>query len=176
MDGLFRAALTAPQDYFQIDGGRPIYVDGPIVLCDRADHLPGRTFDGKIAQLSIFDAALTENNVRPSHSPLAHGRSCAGDCARAEVFGGLLDPLGMPGVQIQGCHIRQPGSGSFKAALVPTAFAISSSFQPALCEARFAGGCWHVSAQRGREGSGQAVSTLVMYHSSRSQAREVTKH
>lgn len=64
MDGIFRAALTSPQDFFQVDGGRPIYADGPIVLCDRADHFPGRTFDGNIAQLSIYDAALTENNVR----------------------------------------------------------------------------------------------------------------
>lgn len=64
VDGVFKAALTAPQDFFQVDGGKPIYADGPIVLCDRADHMPGRTFDGKIAQLTIFDAALTENNVR----------------------------------------------------------------------------------------------------------------
>lgn len=64
MDGIYRAALSAPQDFFQIDGGRPIYADGPIVLCDRADHFAGRSFDGKIAQLSVYDAALTENNVR----------------------------------------------------------------------------------------------------------------
>lgn len=69
MDGIFRAALTAPQDYFQINGGRPIYADGPIVLCDRADHFPGRSYDGKIAQLSIYDAALTENNVCSFLSP-----------------------------------------------------------------------------------------------------------
>ncbi|BDA48704.1 hypothetical protein COCOBI_12-3860 [Coccomyxa sp. Obi] len=71
VDGIFRAALTAPQDYFQVDGGRPIYVDGPIVLCDRADHLPDRTFDGKIAQLSIFDAALTENNIALLYAAVA---------------------------------------------------------------------------------------------------------
>jgi hypothetical protein len=64
VDGVFRAALQSPQNYFQVDGGQPIYADGPIVLCDRADHAPGRTFDGRIAQLSVFDAALTENNVR----------------------------------------------------------------------------------------------------------------
>ncbi|KAK9917704.1 hypothetical protein WJX75_007350 [Coccomyxa subellipsoidea] len=63
VDGIYRAALSAPQDFFQIDGGRPIYADGPIVLCDRADHFAGRSFDGKIAQLSVYDAALTENNI-----------------------------------------------------------------------------------------------------------------
>ncbi len=95
VDGIFRASLTAPQDYFQISGGRPISVDGPIVLCDRADHLPGRTFDGKIAQLSIYDAALTENNVRPSHCPLARDRRRAAYSirdvaysARAKLGGG----------------------------------------------------------------------------------------
>lgn len=39
-------------------------IDGPLVICDRADHMPGRTFDGSVAQLSIFDAALTETDVR----------------------------------------------------------------------------------------------------------------
>lgn len=34
------------------------------MLCDRADRTPGRGFDGRLAQLAIYDAALTESNVR----------------------------------------------------------------------------------------------------------------
>ena len=49
----------------QVDGGRAIYADGPITLCDRADRTPGRGFDGRLSQLAIYDAALTESNVRP---------------------------------------------------------------------------------------------------------------
>lgn len=49
---------------WQVDGGRPMAIDGPLVICDRADHMPGRTFDGSVAQLSIYDAALTETDVR----------------------------------------------------------------------------------------------------------------
>jgi hypothetical protein len=48
----------------QVDGGQPMDIDGPLMLCDRADRLAGRTFDGSIAQLAIFNAALSENNVR----------------------------------------------------------------------------------------------------------------
>ena len=57
-----RAVLRAPLRS-QVDGGRPIYADGPITLCDRADRVPGRNFDGRLAQLSIYDAALSEGNV-----------------------------------------------------------------------------------------------------------------
>ena len=57
-----RAVLRAPLR-LQVDGGRPIYADGPITLCDRADRVPGRNFDGRLAQLSIYDAALSEGNV-----------------------------------------------------------------------------------------------------------------
>ena len=50
----------------QVDGGRSIYADGPITLCDRADRVPGRGFDGRLAQLAIYDAALSESNVTAS--------------------------------------------------------------------------------------------------------------
>ena len=56
---------------FQVDGGRAIYADGPITLCDRADRTPGRGFNGRLAQLAIYDAALTESNVRPKVLKLA---------------------------------------------------------------------------------------------------------
>ena len=48
----------------QVDGGEPMDLAGPLVICDRSDLLAGRTFDGSIAQLSIYNAALSENNVR----------------------------------------------------------------------------------------------------------------
>jgi len=61
----------------QIDGGRAIYADGAITLCDRADRTPGRGFDGRLAQLAIYDAALTESNV--CHMLM----SCINTCAEA---------------------------------------------------------------------------------------------
>ena len=57
-------ALDKLSDMLQVDGGRAIYADGPITLCDRADRTPGRGFDGRLAQLAVYDAALTESNVR----------------------------------------------------------------------------------------------------------------
>jgi hypothetical protein len=36
-----------------------MYADGPITLCDRADRIPGRGYDGRLAQLAIYDAALS---------------------------------------------------------------------------------------------------------------------
>ena len=48
----------------QVDGGAPMDIDGALVICDRSDLLTGRTFDGSVAQLSVYNAALSENNVR----------------------------------------------------------------------------------------------------------------
>ncbi len=59
VDGVLRGSLQAPRAYFHVDGGDPMNIKSDIVLCGRADRAPGRTFDGKIAQLAFFDDALS---------------------------------------------------------------------------------------------------------------------
>ncbi len=72
VDGVLRGALQAPRAYFHVDGGAPLNVTGDWVLCGRADGAAGRTFDGRIAQLSFFDNALSAFEARP---PLAAART-----------------------------------------------------------------------------------------------------
>lgn len=69
VDGVLRGSLQAPRAYFHVDGGDPMNIKSDIVLCGRADHAPGRTFDGKIAQLAFFNDALSAYQARsaPSH-------------------------------------------------------------------------------------------------------------
>lgn len=64
VDGLLTAVQQAPQPVFAVSGGKPIAVDGNLVLCGRADLGADRFFDGRIAQLSVFDSALTQQAVR----------------------------------------------------------------------------------------------------------------
>jgi hypothetical protein len=47
----------------QIDGGDPILLDAPIHLCGRVDEHPERHFQGKLAHLSLWDDALTPEQV-----------------------------------------------------------------------------------------------------------------
>jgi hypothetical protein len=68
VDGVLRGALQAPRAYFHVDGGAPLNITGDWVLCGRADGAAGRTFDGRIAQLSFFDNALSAFEAR--HPPI----------------------------------------------------------------------------------------------------------
>ena len=63
VDGMYMAALTAPQTFFDVSAGDPLDIDGPVMLCGRSDQLNARFFDGKIAQFSLFDNALTNQTV-----------------------------------------------------------------------------------------------------------------
>lgn len=46
-----------------IDGGDPIYLNSPITLCGRVDADPERAFSGRLTALTIFDDALSPNQV-----------------------------------------------------------------------------------------------------------------
>lgn len=64
VDGVLRGSLQAPRAYFQVDGGAAMDITSDIVLCGRADRAPGRTFNGRIAQLFFFDQALSAFQAR----------------------------------------------------------------------------------------------------------------
>jgi len=51
-----------------VDGGDPIYLDSPITLCGRMDLNATRFFSGRLAELSVFDAALTPTQVAYLHA------------------------------------------------------------------------------------------------------------
>ena len=56
-----------------VDGGDPIYLDSPITLCGRADLNTTRFFSGSLAELSIFDNALTGQQVAYLHGQGING-------------------------------------------------------------------------------------------------------
>ena len=45
------------------DAGRPMQLDGKIVLCGHSDTTFPRNYDGAISHLSIYDNALNETQV-----------------------------------------------------------------------------------------------------------------
>lgn len=46
-----------------VDGGNPMELDGDIYLCGRTQRDSSRGFEGKLAELSLFDASLTAPQV-----------------------------------------------------------------------------------------------------------------
>lgn len=104
VDGVLRGSLQAPRAYFHVDGGDPMNIKSDIVLCGRADHAPGRTFDGKIAQLAFFDDALSAYQacsvpsriiardlakvISEAHS--VSGRTCDGKITQLAFFNDAL--------------------------------------------------------------------------------------
>lgn len=68
VDGMYMAALSNPQQIFSVSAGDAMDIDGPIVMCGRFDQANARFFDGKIAQFSLYDSALTNSTVSPPFS------------------------------------------------------------------------------------------------------------
>lgn len=58
-----RCPGPASSPHKQIDGGDPMVLDGDVVLCARSDDPSGRHFDGRLAYLGLYDAALEEGQV-----------------------------------------------------------------------------------------------------------------
>ena len=58
-------AMTAGSDGQpkSVDGGDPIILNGTIALCGRSDNNTLRGFNGRLAQLSLFNASLTNSSV-----------------------------------------------------------------------------------------------------------------
>lgn len=46
-----------------VDGGAPMNLNGPIVLCGRSGNDTVRGYNGRLTQLAVFDAALTPVQV-----------------------------------------------------------------------------------------------------------------
>ncbi|EIE21984.1 hypothetical protein COCSUDRAFT_56427 [Coccomyxa subellipsoidea C-169] len=66
IDGRLTAVLNGNQSYtdasgnpLHIDGGGPMQLDGPIVLCGRSDNDTLRGYNGRLTQLAIFDTSLS---------------------------------------------------------------------------------------------------------------------
>lgn len=46
-----------------MDGGKPLEIDGDIVLCGRSDETAQRGYTGSLAELAIWDTAITAAQV-----------------------------------------------------------------------------------------------------------------
>ena len=57
-----------------VSGGDPMFLNSPITLCGRVDLNADRFFDGRLAELSIFDNALTRPQVA---SAVSDAQQCA---------------------------------------------------------------------------------------------------
>ena len=59
-----RAGVNGTQ--LHVDGGAPLRMDGPIVLCGRSDNDSTRGYNGRLTQLALFNRALTPVEVYAS--------------------------------------------------------------------------------------------------------------
>lgn len=134
-------------------GGFPINLDGPLYLCSRSDREPTRFFDGSVAQLSIFDASLTPDQVKSLYtSDYSSLSSLSGQQQAASMLKG--SSVGSLGVALDGtpcstqcmsfngqmlCEVAGGvggGTGTIKACSVPnTSTALSSTSMPHAFEA-----------------------------------------
>ncbi len=46
-----------------MDGGKPLDIDGNMVLCGRSDDTAQRGYTGSLAELAIWDTTLTAQQV-----------------------------------------------------------------------------------------------------------------
>ena len=47
----------------EVDGGKPLEIDGSIVLCGRSDDTAQRGFTGSLAELALWNTAITAQQV-----------------------------------------------------------------------------------------------------------------
>ncbi len=47
-----------------VTGGDPLRINAPITLCARSDLDPQRFYNGKLANLGIYDSQLTAAQIR----------------------------------------------------------------------------------------------------------------
>ena len=57
----------------ELDGGGSLALTGPLLLCGRYDNEPSRAYEGGLAQLMVFDAALLPGQVRTLAHDSGHG-------------------------------------------------------------------------------------------------------
>ena len=58
-----RLSADSAGNVLHIDGGKPIKLKGPIVLCGRSDNDTLRGYNGRLSQLAIWDEALSPLQV-----------------------------------------------------------------------------------------------------------------
>ena len=60
-----RGSLVAGSDGIarSVDGGKPLDIDGNMVLCGRSDDTAQRGYTGSLAELAIWNTALTAQQV-----------------------------------------------------------------------------------------------------------------
>lgn len=49
--------------FYGTNGGRPMLLDGSIVLCGRSDAGVNGSYDGALSSLSLYDNALTSSEI-----------------------------------------------------------------------------------------------------------------
>ena len=49
--------------FMSLDGGNPMNLTGNIILCGRLEGDAARGYDGQLAELTIFDSALTAPQI-----------------------------------------------------------------------------------------------------------------
>lgn len=69
---LHHADVTGQQH--DINGGNPMFLDGPLVLCARSSNATNtsRTLNGRLTQFSIFDQALNATQVQILYQQVSH--------------------------------------------------------------------------------------------------------
>ena len=72
------------------DGGRPMMLDGKMVLCSHSDPTFNRHYNGGIAQLSIYDSALQPAEVRALYNQVSCGLQAATQLLQSWRFGSVL--------------------------------------------------------------------------------------
>ncbi|CAK0785312.1 hypothetical protein CVIRNUC_008519 [Coccomyxa viridis] len=70
VDGLLAGQMEGNQTYVgsdgmqrDVDGGKPMVIDGKMALCGRSDDTPQRGYTGSLAELAIWNAVLTADQV-----------------------------------------------------------------------------------------------------------------
>jgi len=86
------------------DGGDPIFLDGPLSLCNRADGDANRSFYGYISQLAVIDAALEPEDVKALYDVVvSEDREAMGTSSQP-----FLAPSGADKEQLLKFRITQP--------------------------------------------------------------------
>lgn len=55
-----------------VDGGKPMHINGNIVLCGRSDESAMRGYSGSLAELAIWDGTLTPAQVAAIYAAVSY--------------------------------------------------------------------------------------------------------
>ena len=81
---------TAGSDGMQrdVDGGKPMVIDGKMALCGRSDDTSQRGYTGSLAELAIWDTALTADQVSAIYNSVSmpHSLACCPQWLLIDAF------------------------------------------------------------------------------------------